>query len=307
MKKTLICLVSLVIFYSCKKENDPGPKKSGHTRLTKIQNTDGTNQHAWVFNYDTEGTLAGHSYVENNQPPLPWAGVFYVGDIMAVITRAEYTDDLWEHTEIKLTLDAEGKVLKRTQETIKKYRGANIPQDWYLNDTVTYEYDADGLLKRAVGGQFDSTWFNPNNLEIQSFRTQSITNYTVTGGNFSSSVKTGNITGNGFQNNHWFSYTKTDEETRTYEYVNQYPNKTDFSNTLYLNEHGFLPFLLNKKYKNMPDRISWSFISKDQNGNTLTSSNGVNNYTLEFDSEGYLSTFARNQGQPFEKLYFIYE
>ncbi len=307
MKKTLIYFLALVVFYSCKKETDPPKAPPGHSRLAKIQNTDGTNQHAWMFDYDSEGRLLGHSYVENSQAPLPWAALYYVGNVMAVINRAQTTDDLWEFTEIKLKLDTEGKILKRTQETIKKYRGANIPQDWYFYDTLTYEYDAEGLLKKAVGGQFDSTWFNPNNLEIQSFRTQSVTNYTVTDGNFTNSVKTSNITGNGFQNGHWFSYTKTDEDTRTYEYTNLYPNKTDFSNTLYLNEQGFLPFLLNKKYKNMPDRISWSFISKDQNGNTLTSSNGVNNYTLEFDSEGYLSTIARNQGQPFEKLYFIYQ
>ena len=299
MKKTLYFLVLLVVLIACKKDND----NRSETRLVKKTNNDGNAGE--VFKYDASGRIFGKADLKTNEMV---ATISYNGN-EAIILRSHSNAGVIIENEVRISFDSEGKPISRILRASLEYISPNVPpQRDYVNDTLLYEYDAQGLLKRTVGRSFDSTWFNPNDLEIQSHRTESITTYTVSGGNVSGSVQVSSIGGMHWFRGTEFKYFENIEDTYSYEYSKQYPNKTDFSNGALLNEFEVTPFLLNKNYKNMPDKITRTKISRDKNGVTMSTYNSVLDFTLEYDSKGYLSGIKNNAGvPPNEKFYFVYQ
>jgi len=267
---------------------------------------DGTKQLGWVFNYNSDGRMIGQTYFDGDVS-TPICAISYNGN-EAIVIKTLTSPDVVEDTEIRITLDNEGKALKKIQRTFMEFKGSIIPQRQYIYDTVNYEYDAAGLLKKTTGGRFDSTWFNPNDLEIWVDRSTSTANYTTSDGNFLNSVEVSIINGSHLMNGTTYHFdNKRDEETWVYEYSKQYPNKTDFANAALLNELDIIPFVLNRNYKKMPDKIIWTLVSKDKNGNLLTSSDGGRNMTLEYDAKGYLSTVSSSYGQFSDQFFLAYE
>jgi len=298
MKKTLYFLVSLVVLVSCKKDND----YRSETRLVKKTNYDG--QAGEVFKYDASGRIIGIANLKTNELGTT---ISYNGN-EAVIVKDHSSAGVIGETEVRITFDSQGKPISRILRTFREYISPNTPpQRDYVNDTLLYEYDTQGLLKRTVGRSFDSTWFNPNDLEIQSHRTESVTDYSVSDGNLTGSVQISNVGGTHWFRGTEFKYVEYIEDSYSYEYSKQYPNKTDFSNAAMLNEFEITPFLLNKHYKNMADKITRAKISKDRNGVIQYMYNSLSEFTLEYDSKGFLSGFKVNSTAPDIKFYLHYQ
>src|ERR1700741_2371748 len=126
MKKTLYCLLAVFVLNSCEKGNDPNPGTTNGPQLKKFHRMDGANQLAWVFNYDSNGRMVGQSWVESGVS-TPISTISYNGN-EAVIIKSLISPDVVEDTEIRITLDNEGKALKRIQRTFMEFKGSIIPQ-----------------------------------------------------------------------------------------------------------------------------------------------------------------------------------
>ena len=288
-KTTFIYLASLFIL-SCSKNNEVVPTVTPGPKLKKILNND---RGEWVFNYNEQGRLIGHLYHQDGSQPL--STISYTGN-EAVMIMGNSSDNSVDDTEIKFTLDGDSKPVKSIQRTFIEFKGALTPQRYFYNDTIYYEYDALGLLKKTSEVRFDSLWQNPGNLEIHASRSRVTTDYTTNAGNLISSMRVRISNGLDMTSGTTNYYeNRREEETWVYEYSKQYPNKTDFTNAYALNWLKHAPFLLNKNYKNMPDKIAHHLIIKDKEGKIIEKSDiGGRTMTLEFDANGYLSDIRSN-------------
>lgn len=299
MKKTLYFFAALILLFSCKKEKI----NPSELRLTKTTGYDGQNGN--TFKYDASGRIIAVINIKDNRTI---ASVSYNGNEVIIDRGFSTPGTVTREDVVKIFLDSEGKPLTRIQRVFMEYSSPNtLPQKDFLNDTLLYEYDAQGLLKRTIGRTFDSLWFNPNDLETQSHWTESTTDYTVSNGNLTASVLNKNVGGAQWFRGTQFKYIEYTEDKYFYEYSKQYSNKTDFSNTAILNELEVTPFVLNKNYKNIPDKITRSIVSKDKNGVIYNMYDSNSKFTLEFDSKGFLYGIKIDGSPVEEKKYLFYQ
>ncbi len=155
----------------------------------------------------------------------------------------------------------------------------NDPQTAYYSeykDTLRYEYDGAGLLVKATGGAYDSSWSNYQSGSYGSERRSYTHTYTNKDGKLMS-FKVNALTSSSAHWNNTNTYnskTKTDG-TYTFEYNKNFANKTNDKNAWILVE--LEVFLFNykypliKTYSTLPDKFSYASRTTDAETGDLVS------------------------------------
>jgi hypothetical protein len=293
-RKTIILIAFLSFIFSCKKGDDSNYSNNNNNnqpsfQLTKVDYTNGTSTTHHNFTYNSDNKITSITKNENSNTPSPYYQVSYNGN-QVVIIRTEDNTDLFENTSITYTLDAGNKPTKRIYNYYIFFKTVS-PTKYYTQDTTTYEYDAAGLLSKTISSKFDSAWYNPAANEQDANYVKTVTTYSYANGNIISSTGTGTNIGYKRRYSNVYPWNKTQERTTTYEYTKNYLNKLDFSNAIILNEFGSFNFPVSSHFKNIPDKVTWNYVEKDANtGNILTSSTNPLNMSMDFNSQGYLSS-----------------
>lgn len=303
MRRFIPVLVLAVVALSCRKEKKQ--VNPADVRLLRTESVTAGITHKRNFEYDASGRIIGVTHQENNKAPVPYLTITYNGNEVT-LTGPVFGPAFIDET--KLTLDAEKRVVKKTKYSYLEF-GPPVtnPQRTYIYDTLVYEYDAAGLLKKATGNIYDSTWYNPGQPTIALTRSSVVVNYTNTNGNLATINKITTETGNSWQVGGPAPQgaTTTREENVVFQYNRVYANATDFTNAAILNEIELFNLSpLNKKYANLPEKATISSVTRDQAGNTIFSSNDVTNVTLGYNSYGFLSSLLQASGT--EPVRFIY-
>ncbi|MEI9909324.1 MAG: hypothetical protein WDO71_06485 [Bacteroidota bacterium] len=309
MKKLILLCSACFFFIQCNK-NDIA---SGEIRLLKTKYVDAGNGDVYYFSfeYDQAGRIIRLLSSKNNETPLTIATVSYNSNKVTILPDPVHNAGFDYIDEIEYTVDANNKPLQRIQNVYREFKPlvSNLQKD-FETDTANYEYDAAGLLVKVKGSSRDSTWFDPGTLiQTYTYNRQNTSLYTNSGSNLGKIAKT-------TQQEHRFICGAVDiltkrniEESYMYEYNHAYTNKTDFTNALILTEFSVLydnAYPLNKNYKNVPDKISYSRITRDAaTGAIVESDNNITNVALGFNNSKFI-TFINFGITPAGKKEFIY-
>jgi YD repeat-containing protein len=302
--KKLTWISVLLLFFSCKKDNDPRD-----LRLLKIEATD---YHGDVVNteyqYDKQGRIISISKKKNNEQSVVVVTVGYNGNEVLMLSTPDFDPAYTITTEVHLTLDGTGKAQKRIEYTHRAAKNPAInPSQEFRYDTSINEYDASGLLQKTTRSRRDSVWVQQDYIIKRKF--DFTVNYTNTGGNLVSrdeyvtypyTTTQGGVTtisGGSSEYHNVFSYTKP------------FSNQTDFKNAFVLNEYPFFNYdpPLNNNYKNMPDQVGIHNIDRDINGNIIFNANGTISLDRAYDSKGFLASITIPPGNTQDtKINFFY-
>jgi hypothetical protein len=300
--KKLTWILVLLLFFSCKKDND-----ARDPRLLRIEATEYTGNIVITgFQYDNQGRITSITRRKNNEPEVVVVTVAYSGNEAILQSSPDWDPSYNQTTEVRLTLDASGKVQKRIEYTHRVAKLQNPSQE-YRYDTSINQYDAKGLLEKTTRSRRDSVWVQANYTIKRQFNF--IVNYTNSDGNLLSrdefvtypytTNQGGVITISG----------GSSEYHNVYHYTKAFPNKTDFKNAFVLNEYPFFnedpP--LNARYKKMPDQVTINNMDRDINGNVIFIANGNINLDRSYDTKGFLSTITIPPGSTQDtKINFFY-
>jgi hypothetical protein len=302
--KRLACILTLLVFLSCKKSKDPDD-----IRLQTVESIDHMGNPVYTkFNYDHKRRITSITYNEANKQPVTLATISYNGNEAVLLSHSETDPSMNQTTEVRLIFDGTGKLLKRIEYTYKvKKNFAVKPAEEFRYDTLVYEYDAAGLLKKTTGNRRDSLWIQPDYTIKRQFI--STADYTNTGNNLTASDEY--VT---------YPYTTTtggvttlsggsSEYHREFKYTKAFPNGADFKNAAVLNEYKFYFYdrLLNSNYKNMPDQVVINNIDRDLNGTVIFTGKGTVDMDRIYNAKGFLSTLNLLSGTTLQrKINFFY-
>jgi YD repeat-containing protein len=286
------CLLTLALFTSCEKDNDP-PVNPDEVRLTGVD-AKNNNGDVWQtrLEYDASGKISRATIQRNNGPVSASYNISYSSNEV-VLAAQPYNDASLTNTDtIRLLLDANGRLVRRTQYTFLEFKApVNNPQRTFIYDTIHYEYDAAGLLNKKIHGNTDSTWFNPPfSLSTTNIRTTGVSNYNNQNGNVVSVDEKDTMRSVNRQNNQVFLNTETTETNTLFEYSRAFPNKTDFTNAVILNELNLFGSPLNRNYRNLPELISSSTIKKSANGTVISNDQSAINQQFTYNAYGFVAT-----------------
>ncbi|MET0637622.1 MAG: hypothetical protein ABWZ25_16455 [Chitinophagaceae bacterium] len=284
--KSFIWAFLLVVFHSCKKDNDPAD-----LRLDKLESTDYVNNVVITeYTYDNQGRMTSISKKRNNEDPVVTVTISYNGNEATLLSFPDYDPSLNQQSEVRFILDASGKPLKRTEFTKRISKNIPIyPHQEYINDTLIYEYDAAGLLKQTTGSRRDSIWIQADHTVTRKITV--INSYS-------------NVAGNLVSSDEYITYPSTETQggvitisggssryRKTFYYTKGYPNKTDFKNAFVLNEYRLShESLLNSNYKNMHEEVAIHNMDWDINGAVIFDSKGNITMDRTYDGNGFLSS-----------------
>jgi hypothetical protein len=210
-------------------------------------------------------------------------------------------------TEIRLILGANGLTQKRIQYSrITPASNPDFPGGRFVYDTMMFEYDAEGFLKKTTGSGYDSNWVSFSYNSVKKFN--STVTYTTENGNLIASdehvdypyvVRDGGTTtllGGSSDYHAEFGYTKA------------YPNQREFRNAAVLNEFKeYWDTPHNSNYKNMPDRVARHNIDRNLAGEVLWDLKGEIDMERTY-SAGVLSTVTMPKGKTqFTQIDYFYE
>jgi hypothetical protein len=301
--RTFNLILILFVFFSCKKSAD-----SAATRLIRAEFTDyNGNIFYSQYGYDNQGRIITITNHENSDQPVVAVTIDYTGDEVVLLSHPE-TDPLYKTTtEVHLTLDANGKMLKRIEYTQDESMTIVVPTAGkFTKDTLLCDYDAAGLLKKTSEIRFDSTWSDPTSYRAS--RLTATSTYTNNSGNLTTfdeyavypvnSSNGGVITVSG----------GTSEYHNEFKYTKTFPNKTDFKNAAVLNEYAlyFEPFL-NINYNSMPDQVIRNSIDKDINGSVIFTGTSTIDIERAYNSDGLLSSVSvLSHNTPYTNINYFY-
>jgi YD repeat-containing protein len=301
--KRLPWILALLVFFSCKKSKD-----TDAIRLRTVESIDYMGNAVYTkYSYDHQGRITSITENKANEQPVTLATISYNGN--EAVLLSSYDDPSYKQTkELRLTLDATGKLLKRIEYTYRVNKAFLIkPAEEFRYDTMAYEYDAAGLLKKATGNRQDSAWLQPDHTVKRQFI--STINYTNSGNNITAmdeyvtypyATTLGGVTtisGGSSEYHRVFNYTKA------------FPNGADFKNAAVLNEYKFYFYEppLNSNYKNMPDQIGINNIDKDLNGTVIFTGKGTVDVERIYNPKGLQSTINLLSGNTHQrKINFFY-
>lgn len=306
MKRLFLLILPAFLLFSCKKDDPINPAE---VRLLQTKWTDGNgNLFTTLLDYDAEGRIIRLSHQTNNNPPKVYANVTYSGNEVRMVETGESNAASAHTREVKFVLDGNNQPQSRIELITNEYFP---PQNWaqrdFFADTAIYIYDGQGLLLKKTGTSRDSVWSN-NGSEQTSVRTKThTTDYTTTNGNLSSVVRTS-------QENYrlrtaYSTYTSqgSEEDRYTFEYSQAYANQTDFKNAFLLEEFSVLlsEYPLNKNYRNLPDKINSSSVSRSGTGAIISSSSNSGTVAFSYNKYGFLATMGSHP-DPAQNKQFIY-
>jgi hypothetical protein len=309
MSKFITSLLVLSILLACNKKNSAVIEE---TRLVKIKLTDAASPDIFYFSFDYNpaGRITKISTSVNDNTPEPYAVITYNGNEIIMTSPSVSNTALDAVAEIHYTTDAAGKPLKRISYERYQYKApVNNPQVTVITDTALYTYDNFGSLAKVTGSNLDTTWYNPpSGVQTTNLYSLYTANYTNLDNNLTQIAKITNIAGRYKQNAGVFTTSRRMEELYKYSYINDYSNQLDFSNAVILSELDILfntEYILNKAYKSIPDKVTYSMITKDLvNGTTISSDNSTQNAAVKFNDKGLIVSITLGNNQSIKE--FIY-
>jgi hypothetical protein len=313
MKKSLIPILSLLFIISldsCKKDSDKQPEEEPEvadtTRVVKIHNSysGGSDTYTTIFEYDQSGRIIK---IKDSSNGAEYFTISYNGD---EATFKETPSSPNFHHMVRYKLNSNHQPAQRISVESSQYVGAPASQYAIFTDTLRYEYDAAGLLVKATGAGYDSTW---NNYSGTTYRVNhKVYTYTYTNKDSklmsakSSGLEDERITNSGGTSK---SATQTDV-SYTFEYTKNYANKADVKNAWVFAELDLLyayQYPMIKGYANFPDKIVHSSKRTDlASGNVYGVSEVTSSFELEYTPAGYISTFTTKDGSKWDKYLFTY-
>jgi hypothetical protein len=308
MRKIITSLLVLSIILACNKKNSVVAEE---TRLLKIKISDAASPDIFYFSFDynTAGKITKISTSVNNNNPETYAVITYTGPEIIITAPPVSNTALDAASEIRYTTDAAGKPLKRISYERYQYKAPiNNPQVTVITDTALYSYDNFGLPAKVEGSNLDTTWYNPGTVQTTNLYSLYTATYTNMDNNLTQIAKTTNIAGRYKQNAGVFISSRRMEEVYKYSYTGDYSNQLDFTNAVILSELDILfntEYILNKAYKSLPNKITYSMITKDLlNGTTINSDNSTQNAVVKFNEKGLIASITVGNNQSVKE--FIY-
>ncbi len=293
MRKIITSLLVLSTILACNKKNSAVAEE---TRLVKIKSTDAASADIFYlsFDYNSSGKIIRVSTSSNDNLPETYASVTYNGAEMIITAPPVSNTALDAVAEIRYTINAAGKPLKRISFERYQYKApVNLPQVTAITDTAFYTYDNFGLLVQITGTNLDTTWFNPGNVQTTNLYSIYTADYTNADNNLTQIAKTTNTAGRYKQNAGVFTTSRRMEEVYKYSYTNNYNNQLDFTNAVILSELDALfntEYTLNKACKNIPDKITYTMVTRDLvNGTIISSDNNTQTAVVTFNDRGIIS------------------
>jgi hypothetical protein len=309
MKKLILLCSGCFFFIQCNKNDTT----SGEIRLLKTKNVDAATGDSYYFSfeYDQADRIIKLLSSKNNDAPLTVAAVSYNSNKVTILPNPIHNAGFDYVDEIEYTVDANNKPVQRIQNVYREFKSpVSNPQKDFESDTANYEYDVTGLLVKVKGSRRDSTWYDPGTGALTyTYNRQNTSLFTNSGSNLEKIAKT-TLQKHRFISGSTTVLTDRDiEETYSYEYTHAYTNKTDFTNAFILTEFNVLydnAYPLNKNYKNVPDKISFSRITREAaTGAIVESSSSITNVLMGFNNRKFITSV--NFGTtPAGKKEFIY-
>ena len=293
----------LLFFLSCKKSGD-----SVATRLLRIESTDYNGNVLYTeYGYDHQDRISTITEHTNNEQPAAPVTISYQGNEAVLHSFPEIDPVYNQSTEVHLTLDANGRMVKRIEYTYYVAKTSPLqPPEKFRYDTLLCEYDASGLLKKTTESRYDSTWADSTTNSIT--RLSFTRNYTTDAGNVTGSDeyavypvitrKAGVTTMSG----------GSSEYHNVFRYTKSFPNKTDFKNAAVLNEYGlYYELWLNVSNQNMPDQAIRSTVDKDINGAVIFSFTSTIDIERSYNTDGLLSSVhVLSHNTPYPEINYFY-
>jgi hypothetical protein len=284
MKILTLSFISL-LFLSC--------RKSANSVSTQLQRTEYTSYTGDVlyneYGYDGMGRITSITQHVNTDQPVVAVTIEYNGNEASLISHPDNEPTLDQTREVILTLDIDGKLLKRIGYTHGISKEASPqPSELFSYDTLLCEYDAAGLLKKKTYSRYDSSWINPT-LTL-STRLNSVVNFISADGNLVSSDEYVTYPRTTRDNGIVTVTGGSSEYHNVFDYSKSFPNRMDFKNAAVLNEfrYDYEP-LLNSNYKNMHNQMTTNNIDKDLNGTVVFTSNSTIDAERTYNSDGLLA------------------
>jgi len=243
------------------------------------------------YQYDNQGRITGITRKKNDEPPVSIVSVAYTGNEVVLVSFPNYDPSYNQTSEVRLTLDASGRIQKRIQSIHISSKSPGVSEE-YRYDTTIYEYDATGLLKKTTQNRRDSLWIQTNYTVKRQFN--SIANYTNSGGNLISKDEYVTYPYSTTQNGVTTVSGGSSEYHTVFNYTKGFSNQTDFRNAPVLKEYPLFSYdpPLNPNYKNMPDQFVVKNTDRDINGNIIFNITGTINVARNYDTKGFLSTIT---------------
>ena len=299
MKKQVYFLaaaINALFFVSCKKDNQNS--NTDGPRITTIEETQGAYVfYRFSFEYGGDGKINKIIVMTDSVPTSTYYNVSYSQNKI-VMARSRIKDTTY------LFLDANDRVVVRLRKSFQA--PFNIPQQTLTFDTTHYEYNSSGLLVKETYGRLDTTWY-PGTVQTMTIRTTGTTEHSFSGGDaimVKTVVQRSIVTSNGSNIN---VTKRSTENTNTYGYTLSYPNETDFSNAAVLSELKLYTDLpLNKNYSHLPDKITNTYIDKDENGTIISSGTSTTAPRFTYNANGFIDTKS-NPPLTLGTMKFVYE
>ncbi len=180
MKILIALLISLVLF-SCKKSTD--------NSTIKLLRTEATDNSGNVFHteyiYDNNNRITSIKQSRNSDELVTAVTISYNGNEVVLISHPDIEPAYNETTEVHLSLDENGRLLKRIEFThgVAKISSAQPPET-FRYDTLLCAYDATGLLKTTTGSRYYSIYVDAMHNSVTHFT--SAASYTNNGNNLTS-------------------------------------------------------------------------------------------------------------------------
>jgi hypothetical protein len=206
-----------------------------------------------------------------------------------------------------LTLDANGKMLKRIEYTQNQSRTVVLPTAGnFTEDTLLCEYDATGLLNKTTQSRYDSNWSDP--IYYSARRITDTATYTNDADNLTKINEYAVYPVHASQGGVVTVAGGTSEYHNEFRYTKSFPNKTDFKNAAVLNEYMlYYELPLNINYQNMPDQVIRNTTDRDINGAVIFSGTSTIDIERAYNTDGLLSSVnVLSHNTPYTTINYFY-
>jgi hypothetical protein len=306
MKRPILFFFLLGFFIGCRRDTIT----TDDIRLLQTKTADPVNGkiYYYLFEYDAAGRITKLLSSVNNDVPVTVADISYNGNKVMIRLPEIHNSSIDYVDQIEYTADATNKPLQRVQNVFLEFKApVHNPQRDFKTDTANYQYDAAGLVT-ITGNRRDSTWFNPGTVSTHTDFWQYSSSYNTAGGNLEKIIKTTLKNYRFITGSTTIITSKVTEENYVFEYNRAYFNRTDFTNALILTEFSVLyddVYPLDKNYKNVPDKISYSRVTRDlATGAVIESDNSVQDVILDFNLHSFISGVSSGNGSHKRQLIY---
>ncbi len=297
------CIAFLVIFVSCSKSDD-----SASARILRTESTDYNGNVLYTeYGYDNDGRIISITEHENNDEHVVAVTITYSTGDVVLLSHPDADPVYNQTTEVHLTLDANGKMLKRVEYTHAVAKTPAVqPAEKFSDDTLQCAYDVTGLLNKTTESRYDST-----RVDTTFYTTGTLTattDYTTDAGNITSSDEYAVYPRSSNQGGIITASGGSSEYHNEFRFTKSFPNKTDFKNAAVLNEYAlYYEPLLNISNKNMPDQVTRSTVDKDLNGSVIFTGTTTIDIERTYNTDGLMSSVSfLSQNTPYTMINYFY-